>query len=340
MKVLIYDTTNAFLTPGGKMTHAIKLQNELQKLNVDIQFSRWWDKSQEDFDLMHFLTPNSHVAKLCKEMGKKTFLSLIFDYESNKSSYQQRKTIIKNGIINLLDKSISLSNAYWNSFQYMDKIQFMHEYDKRTALKYFPNKLKESKTIIIPHAYDPNDMNISEDLDINTMNLPKKYLISCANISPRKQSVLLASYAHKAKVPIVFLGSSNPNDSYFKSFKKLIDNKYVFYPGFVSKEWKDCIEKNASGYVLLSQGESGCIAVYEAAAYNLPLLLSNLPWAWGYESPTNIYYCDFINEAKAIIQLKDFYDKSQILKNPPFKIHTWNEIAHIYKCEYEKLIYK
>mgnify|MGYP000352710305 CR=1 FL=1 len=38
-----------------------------------------------------------------------------------------------------------------------------------------------------------------------------------------------------------------------KNSKAEIDKKYVFYPGYVSKEWKDCIEKNASGYVLLSR---------------------------------------------------------------------------------------
>lgn len=39
MKVLLFDTTNAFLTPGGKAVHAIKLQQELSKIGVEIEFS-------------------------------------------------------------------------------------------------------------------------------------------------------------------------------------------------------------------------------------------------------------------------------------------------------------
>lgn len=54
MKVLLYDQTNAYLTPGGKTIHALKLRQEIAKLGVDIQFARWWDKSQEDADIMHF----------------------------------------------------------------------------------------------------------------------------------------------------------------------------------------------------------------------------------------------------------------------------------------------
>ena len=81
----------------------------------------------------------------------------------------------------------------------MDFVHFMHEQDRKTALSYFPKYLKKEQTIIIPHAYDPTDMDISEDLDIAKMGFPNKYLISCANISERKQSVLLAKYAKKSK---------------------------------------------------------------------------------------------------------------------------------------------
>ncbi len=337
MKVVLFDTTNAFLTPGGKTTHAVKLQQELTKLGINIEFSRWWDKSQEDCDIIHFLTPAPYVAYLAKSKGKKTLLSMIFDFESNKPPREQRKAILKNKIIDKLPGSLS-NGAYWKAFQYMDIIHFMHEQDRSTALRYFPNYLPKNKTLIIPHAYDPKDMNISDNLNIIDMKFPDKYLISCANISERKQSILLAQYAKKAKVPIVFIGSSNNADSYYQKFKSEIDNKYVFYPGYVSKEWKDCIEKNASGYVLLSKGESGCIAVYEAAGYKIPLLLSNLPWAWGYDTPTDISFCDFQDETKAIEQLRLFYNSASHLNHTPFKVHTWNEVAQMYKNTYNQLL--
>lgn len=337
MKVLLTDTTCAFLTPGGKTTHALKLQQEISKLGVDIQFARWWDKSQEDADIVHFLGYTPAMVRQVKAKGMKTVFSMIFDFESSKSESAKRKRIAKNWIIDHLPSALSV-NSYWRSLPLMDKIQFMHSYDKDTALRYFPNYLDAEKTVVIPHAYDPEDMYISGDLDITEMNFPEKYLVSVANISERKQTVKLARYAKKANVPIVFLGSKNDNDPYFKQFKSEIDNKYVFYPGYVTKEWKDCILQHASGYVLLSLGESGCIAVYEAAAYNIPLLLSNLPWAWGYDSPTEIFFCDQQNEEKAIKQLKEFYYNSSKLNHAPFVVHTWREIAQLYVEEYQKLL--
>lgn len=337
MKVLLFDTTNAFLTPGGKTIHAVKLQQEISKLGVDIQFARWWDKSQEDADIIHFLCPDINIARLAKSKGIKTFYSMIFDFESNKTESAKKKTILKNRIIDLFPKVFS-SGAYWKALPYMDMIQFMHKYDKMTALRYFPKYIDPTKVIEIPHAYDPTDMNISTDMNIYDMHFPKKYLISVANISERKQTVKLAKFAKKAGVPIVFMGSKTETDPYFQAFKKEVDNKYVFYPGFVSKEWRDCIEKNASGYVLLSLGESGCIAVYEAAAYNMPLLLSNLPWAWGYDKPTDISFCDQDDEFKAVEQLKSFYKKAEKMDHTPYTVHTWSEVARMYVEKYKELL--
>lgn len=338
MKVLLYDTTNAFLTPGGKATHALKLQKSISKFGVDIQFARWWDKTQSDVDLIHFLAPVPSVARLAKERGIRTFLSLIFDFATNLSETEKSKQSLKYKLLTHLPFNLSKRFGYWNAFSYMDCIQFMNENDRRTARRFFPHFIPQEKTVILPHAYDPEDMHISDELSIKEKNYPEKYLVSCANISPRKQTLRLACYAKRAKVPIVFMGGRVPTDPYFKAFQAEVDNRYVFDSGYVSKEWRDCIVGNASGYVLLSTGESGCIAVYEAAAYKLPLLLANRPWAWGYDQPTDISFCDDWNECLAIEQLQKFYEHAGRLDRMPFNALTWDEVAKLYIAEYLRLM--
>ena len=335
MKVLLHDSTCAFLSPGGKTTHALKLQQEISKLGVDIEFARWWDSSQRDADIVHFLDLDASLAASAKKHGMKTFYSMIFDYETNKKPFEQKRRILKNQI---LDKIPRLAgNRYWTSLQFIDRVQFMHEADKEAACRYFPQLLSRDKTVIIPHAYDPADMNISDGFDIRVWGFPKKYLVSCANISPRKQSVLLARMAKKAQIPIVFMGSRNNLDPYYLRFQEEVDDRFVFDPGFVSREWRDCIERSAAGFVLLSQGESGCIAVYEAAAYKLPLLLSNLPWARHYEAPTDIYFCDYDKPDIAVQQLRSFYDIAAPLDHMPFHARTWADVARKYVNEYKSL---
>ena len=335
MKVLLHDTTCSFLTPGGKTTHAVKLQQEISKLGVDIEVARWWDASQSDADIVHFLALDMPLARSCKAHGMKTFYSMIFDYETNRPPREQRRHILKNRI---LDKVPRLAgNRYWRALEFIDRVQFMHTADQETACRFFPRFISPDTTVVIPHAYDPADIRISDGLDIRACEFPEKYLVSCANISQRKQSVLLARLAKKARVPVVFIGSRNQRDPYYLSFKAEVDNKYVFDPGFVTREWRDCIERNASGFVLLSQGESGCIAVYEAAAYNLPLLLSDLPWAKHYEDPTDVFFCDFNNIENAVAQLRAFYDSASVLDHMPFRARTWGDVAKMYVREYESL---
>lgn len=337
MKVLLHDTTNAFFTPGGKTTHALKLQKEISKLGVDVEFTRWWDMSQSDSDIIHFLHPNPIMARQAHERGIKTFCSLIFDYESSKSKLQQQYARIR---MRLRELSSPKDSLFWTALSEMDVVHFMHSYDRATALKYFPRLLREEKTVIIPHAYDPSDMFLSDSETKLSFQVPEKFLISVANISPRKQTLFLARLAKKAKTPIVFLGGHVDTDPYYQTFLKEIDNQYVFYPGYISKEEKDLVLQKAAGYVLLSLGESGCIAVYEAAAYKIPILLSNLPWAWGYEEPRNISFCDQQDESMALNQLKGFYDAAGKLDHTPFTIHTWGDVARMYVEQYQKLLDK
>jgi len=335
MKVLLYDTTLSFITPGGKTTHAIKLHQELKKIGVDIEFAQWWNKEQSDFDIIHTLAHQIEpIVDFSHKKGKKVILTQIMDIESNKPLRKQYKEIFFSKIQAFFPFTMEKIQGI-RAIPKFDHVVYMNESDRKTALRYY-NKLNINKTSIIPHAFDPVDMYIGEDIKIN--NIPEKYILSCANIDWRKQSHLLARFARKAKVPIVFIGNSNKEDEYYKLFIKEIDNKYTFYLGFVDLKTKDSLERKAAGFALLSLAESGCIAVYEAAAYKLPLFLSNLPWAKHYDSATNISYCDFKNESKAINELSLFFHlKAGLKESTPFEVKTWNEIAHMYKDLYKTI---
>lgn len=60
--------------------------------------------------------------------------------------------------------------------------------------------------------------------------------------------------------------------------------------------------------------------------------------AWGYENPTDIYFCKQEDEITAILQLKDFYNKSGKMNHLPFSACTWAEVALQYKKQYEQLL--
>ena len=122
-------------------------------------------------------------------------------------------------------------------------------------------------------------------------------------------------------------------------FKELVDGQWVRYPGFVSREEKHRLIRGARGFALLSQFESGCIALYEAAAAGLPLLLPQFPWA------TRVYQhvrdkvfvrCDSADRLAA--PLRRFYEKAHRQSGQSFPIGSWRDIGRRYVSLYESLL--
>jgi glycosyltransferase involved in cell wall biosynthesis len=164
-------------------------------------------------------------------------------------------------------------------------------------------------------------------------------LISVATITPRKNSLLLARAAQLAQVPVLFLGKPlDENDPYFKKFRQMADGRWVRYPGFVSREEKHRLIRQARGFALLSQFESGCIALYEAAAAGLPLLLPELPWATRvYQHAHDKKFLALQSADRLAPALRNFYDRVQRLTTQTFPIMTWSDIARRYIDLYEAL---
>jgi glycosyltransferase involved in cell wall biosynthesis len=188
---------------------------------------------------------------------------------------------------------------------------------------------------VIPHGL--------EERALKQLSIPapeEDYLVSVATISPRKNTVLLAQAAQLAKVPIVFLGKpfSTDND-YFLRFKELVDDKYVRYPGFVSEEEKYRYLRGARGFALLSKFESGCIAVYEAAAAGLPLFLSNLPWAYkSYPQARNLHLSELRTAKQIASDVGQFYEQAHRMPATTFPVLSWRDVAKEYLRLYEKIL--
>jgi len=194
--------------------------------------------------------------------------------------------------------------------------------------------LHQEKGFIVPHGLMPSAIEALE-----ASQSEGDYLVSVGTICPRKNSVLLATCAIKARVPTVFVGKPfSDDDPYFLQFRSLIDDKYVHFAGYVEEEKKYELLRRARGFVLLSEGESGCIAVYEAAAAGLPLLLSELPWAArGYPPSDRLHMVPIHSVDRIVRQLETFYDAAHRGRTMTFPVGTWADVAKKYLEIYEQL---
>jgi len=335
ISVLITDTTPAYLAFGGKAVLAAMLKEFISKQGMRVEFDKWWDPTQNPDIVQFFSITERDTVQRAKARGIKVVLMLLMDHVTSRSRLHLAYLKARNSMFRMICPAIAKKIFYWNEINDFDAIVFLHQGDCMAAQ--FLYGARKELCHVIPHGCDA--LRLEPALCKPELDLPEKYLVSVGTICQRKNSVYLAEMASKAKVPVVFLGGkASSEDPYFNRFQQFVDNKYVFYSGFVSNEQKDVILRNASGFVLMSLGESGCIAAYEAASYGLPLLLSDLNWAKYYDSPVDIHYCPPDDVDRAARKLVEFFEKSDRRLFPTFGLLTWNEVGEKYAKLYESLL--
>lgn len=332
MRVIFSHYIPFFLAHGGSQTLIEELMAGLRRRGIDVEPERWWDENQTG-DIIHFIArPRSLQVKLAKQKGFKTVLTDLMDQTASrsKSLLLTQRAIIKLG--ERFGKSF-LERLAWDAYRELDAMIFAVSAEWDTAQYLYD--ATPGRGHIIPWGMR------AEVLESLAQPAPEKdYLISIATIAPRKNTLELARAAREAGTPIVFTGKPYAaDDAYFKEFMRLVDDKVVRYAGFVDEERKRELLRSARGFVLLSQFESGCVAVYEASAAGLPLLLSDLPWArFGYPGADPLTLLPLGSHSRTVEALKTFYAGAHRLKRTTFPILTWDQIADRYIEIYKTIL--
>jgi glycosyltransferase involved in cell wall biosynthesis len=328
MKVIVSHNIPFYLAHGGLQTLIQALMKELTLLGVDVQPERWWDPDQTG-DILHYFGRPMNVG-LAKQKGLKTVMTETFDLVASESNLRIRKRII---FTRMASKYLPGYAERVSFYRDLDALVYIvpHELDVVRRIYDVPDQ----RGLIIPHGLEPETIKALSEVEIEG-----DYLVSVGTICPRKNAVLLATCAKEARVPIKFLGKPfSEQDPYFLQFRELIDDKYVRYVGYVSEHVKHKILRGARGFVLLSQGESGCIAVYEAAAAGLPLLLSDLPWAINAYPTSNQLHFVLLDDPRRIVHaLRSFYGIAHREQTMTFHVGTWSDIAKQYLKLYQSLL--
>ena len=329
MKVLISDVTDSYVFPGGKQVHAHKLLNHLRQIGVDVEFENWYDPNLNP-DVIHFLGyDNLHKLRKLKSEGCKLVLTHIMDHLTSQPNSKLQKQVWKNEIFRRLpDRFFPMFP--WKGLAEFDKLVYMHEEDRRAAIRLY--KVNPEKAVVIPHAVDSFELYQKEVA-------AEDYLVSIATIMPRKNNLITAKICNELKIPILFMGPAwEKNSEYFRDFMNEMEKGYCTYLGFIEENKKIEILNKAKGFVLLSEAESGCIAVHEAAAAGLPLLLSDLAWSKSYPEPKNLLFTSIDDPESMRSAFLNFYKNSKRIDQPSFKMQTWKDVAMQYQSLYKKIL--
>jgi len=332
MRVLLFDDTPAYFFPGGKQVYAERLHESLRAIRVEVEFARWWDPGQK-CDVIHMLGYPPGMVHAAHEAGAKVVLTHIVDGMTNASPARRLRHRVRNSILRRCCPGVARRLFTWHVLPEIDALVYIHSEDEATARELYG--VPPEKTHVIPHGCTPEQVGAIH----SGPRHKQSYLVSIGSIVRRKNPVVLARAALQAKVPVVFMGKPfSDQDEYYREFLGLVDGRYVVHRGFVSEQEKMELIAGASGFALLSNGESGCIAVYEAAAAGLPLLLSDLPWARGYGRYETITRVHLGRADEVADGLARFYASSARRAMPVFPVMTWAEVAAAYLRVYEQAL--
>ncbi len=327
MKILFSHNLPFALAHGGTQTVIKELMREYHALGVDADYERWW-MDEQPCDVLHtFGRPATLNIQLARKKGISTVMTEYLDQVSSRPSWYR---FLQRSAVQLLGRVSGggMDRLGWKVYQALDALVYTTQYEWEVAQYIFA--AKPDRGHIIPHGLTPAALSA-----LSAPARSEDYLVSVSTIAPRKNSVFLAEAAHAARLPVHFLGKPYAEDGYFRRFLELVDGKYVCYHGFVSEEEKYERLIHARGFVLLSQFESGCVAVYEAAAAGLPLLLPALPWAQtGYPDAEALMFMPLGSAQQAARSLAKFYERSTRQSEMTFPVSSWSDIAQKYLAVY------
>jgi glycosyltransferase involved in cell wall biosynthesis len=332
MKAIFYCSNPFFLMHGGTQTLLEALMREIRACGVEVEPARWWDDTQKG-DIIHFMNrPTRTLVLAAKQKNFATVMTETMDQTGSRNRLElwlrkfafQCDRALGSPVTRRLNVEV---------YRLLDAMVYIVGLERQVAnyLYHAPLEL----THVIPHG-----LEASAIAELAQPEPEGDYLLCAATITPRKNTLLLAEAARQANVPVVFLGKPfNDGDPYYLRFKTLVDGRTIQYPGFVSPEEKHRLFRRARGFALLSQFESGSIALYEAAAAGLPLLLPVLPWATRvYQHARDKQFVRLRTPERLAADLRRFYDHAHRQPGHTFPVMTWRQVARQYVDIYENVL--
>ena len=205
-----------------------------------------------------------------------------------------------------------------------------------TVAKRFENELKK-RYGFVSIIYVPNIINFSKVKDEGVLTkyaLSKKgYILSVGRVTPEKNFELLINAFKKTKLNknLVIAGGKDKED-YYEYLKKLASSdKRIIFTGALSRKELNALYSYAYMFVLASVFEGTPNVVLEAASFNIPIYLSDIPAHRELNFDPKAYFSDE-RELKAILESSPMllYDSNNLLR--PYDAKEVSEkISEIFK---------
>jgi glycosyltransferase involved in cell wall biosynthesis len=329
MKIL-FDHPNPFLLAhGGFQIQIEQTKAALEKIGVEVEYLRWWDDSQTGDIIHYFGLPSLHYLHQSAEKKMRVVCTHLLTNTCNRSDNILKLQGLLHGLL--------MKTPGWGLIKNQTTWPVLHQ------IPLFVVGLEAEKQALI-HAFgiQPEKIRIVPlglHQDFLSASPPPKsspWLVTTGTITERKNSLLLAKWAKRAKVPLLFVGKPYSNtDPYWLKFKAEIDQIYVFHQSHVSDR-KDLIQilGQSKGFVLFSHHENWCLSAHEALACGLNILVQDQKWSRE-RFGNRAYYWPSRPDKRHPEILQNFFKKQSSTILPEVPQCSWVQVARELVSIYE-----
>ena len=333
MKVIFDNAAPVMLAHGGAQIQIEQTKAGLESIGVEVEYMRWWDKTQRG-DLIHYFgTASNYYLNLARTTGKPVVMTTLFTAACNRSDTQLQwqgrviKAALKFPAANGLKNQLN-----WGTYARATRNVVGLECERFVLEKVFHVSAKNISVVPLglPDIY----------LRAGPGRRQAAHLICTGTITQRKNCLELAEMARAAQTPVLFVGRPySETDAYWLRFKKLVDGKLVKHqPHTDSQAEMVGLLQAARGFVLMSDYENWCLSAHEAVACGLPLLVQDQKWSRERFGDQISCFQRIGNNPENVETLKQFYAAAPGLHSPAIKLHSWVEVAQELKSVYERVL--
>ncbi len=332
MKILFDHFAPFLLTHGGFQIQIEQTREALRATGVEVEHLRWWDEQQRGDILHYFGRPRLEYVRFAQGRGLKVVMTHLLTGLGSRPAWKRgvQKLVMRAGEVIL--PAMATAPFGWQAFRRVDASISLTPWEAHLMHDMFA--VPANKVHVIPNG-------VEEDFLKSLPTARGPWLVCTATLTERKRVAELALAAVAAQTPIWVVGKAyDESDAYAQRFLEIAraHPKLVRYEGALDDRARLAeAYRAARGFVLLSTEESLSLSALEAAACELPLLLSDLPWARTVFQQSAAYCpvtCDVSQTAAA---LRKFYDAAPGLPLPP-KPKSWLEVAAQLKTVYGGLL--
>lgn len=331
MKVLFNHSLPFALAHGGMQTHIQQTQAALQSIGLEVEPLRWWDDAQTGHLIHYFgIAPLEHI-QFAQAKSIPVVMTNLLAVTCNRSDFRLRmQGWLVRAMLKLPFGEGSKRQLAWHSFGACAHNIVGLEAERRVL---------ELVYAVPPERVSAVPLGLSEVfLKAQPGNRSGDYLVTVGTLREQKNCIPLARLAHRAQVPVLFVGKPySENDPYWSEFLKFVDGKWVRHqPHVADPAALIALLQRARGSVVMSQYENWCLVAHEAAACGLPLLLPPLKWARERFGDQACYFTGNLNRDAAV--LREFYERCPSLPAPRIQLYSWTEVAARLKTVYERVL--